>query len=493
MPRSAALASSSGTPPSASCRAARWCRRSGSGTSDCFALAVAPRSATAPLFTWQCRARLAERQDASVHNAAHATDRRQRRDASRSRGTQAQRELIGERHAAVRNCSAGHRQDRDAPLLRRVNIAESIGAVGGLRSGAPQLDRQGATRIAVVTQSLIARWSGSLLAEPCLRCGRSPLRSSGPRRAARCRGRASDSVPASPHAAHSQRTLSAFAAAWHWSPSGAFHCIDWLAQHVDGDDYARPVMTSAERCRSARRTQRAPPVSASRCAFAAARLTLPSSARDQLAGHRSMAGQVNQMQALPCHAPAMAADHPATTRRPTPCSTPRRPTSRSTGSSASRRRRAAAAWWCRRRRARREAGVAVLDAGGNAIDAAVATALALATHEPWNSGLGGIGFALVHRAGQKRAEVVDFGPRAPAATDPGALQADRAHDDGPVRLAGGRGRHQHPRPAVGRHSVLGRRLRLHAPAMGQAAAGRGDRTGHRVGEARICRRTGTPR
>jgi gamma-glutamyltranspeptidase/glutathione hydrolase len=65
-----------------------------------------------------------------------------------------------------------------------------------------------------------------------------------------------------------------------------------------------------------------------------------------------------------------------------------------------------------------EAGVAVLDAGGNAIDAAVATALALATHEPWNSGLGGIGFALVHRAGQSRAEVVDFGPRAPAAADP---------------------------------------------------------------------------
>jgi gamma-glutamyltranspeptidase / glutathione hydrolase len=65
-----------------------------------------------------------------------------------------------------------------------------------------------------------------------------------------------------------------------------------------------------------------------------------------------------------------------------------------------------------------EVGVAVLDAGGNAIDAAVATALALATAEPWNSGLGGIGFALVHRAGQSRAEVVDFGPRAPRNTDP---------------------------------------------------------------------------
>jgi len=65
-----------------------------------------------------------------------------------------------------------------------------------------------------------------------------------------------------------------------------------------------------------------------------------------------------------------------------------------------------------------EAGVAALDAGGNAIDAVLATALALAAVEPWNSGLGGIGHAVVHRAGEARAETVDFGPTAPAALNP---------------------------------------------------------------------------
>ncbi len=130
-----------------------------------------------------------------------------------------------------------------------------------------------------------------------------------------------------------------------------------------------------------------------------------------------------------------------------------------------------------------QAGVAVLDAGGNAIDAAVATALALSTMEPWNSGLGGIGFALVHRAGQPRAEVVDFGPRAPAQHRPRALQADRPDDHRPVRLARGRGRHQHPRPAVGRHPRLGGRVCVSAPALGPAAAGGRDRAGDRAGEA----------
>lgn len=61
---------------------------------------------------------------------------------------------------------------------------------------------------------------------------------------------------------------------------------------------------------------------------------------------------------------------------------------------------------CSQSRAAAEAGVAVLEAGGNAADAAVAAAFTLATQEPWNSGLGGIGFAMVHRPGAP-AQVVD--------------------------------------------------------------------------------------
>ncbi|HXC28731.1 MAG TPA: gamma-glutamyltransferase [Stellaceae bacterium] len=63
-------------------------------------------------------------------------------------------------------------------------------------------------------------------------------------------------------------------------------------------------------------------------------------------------------------------------------------------------------------------GAEILAAGGTAVDAVVATAFALAVREPWNSGLGGIGFMVVHPAGGARAEVVDFGPVAPVGLDP---------------------------------------------------------------------------
>jgi gamma-glutamyltranspeptidase/glutathione hydrolase len=68
-----------------------------------------------------------------------------------------------------------------------------------------------------------------------------------------------------------------------------------------------------------------------------------------------------------------------------------------------------------------EAGARVLAAGGNAVDAAVATGFALAAVEPWNSGLGGIGFMLVYSAKQGRVSVVDFGPISPRSLDPSAF------------------------------------------------------------------------
>jgi gamma-glutamyltranspeptidase/glutathione hydrolase len=65
-----------------------------------------------------------------------------------------------------------------------------------------------------------------------------------------------------------------------------------------------------------------------------------------------------------------------------------------------------------------QVGAEILAAGGTAVDAVVATAFALTAREPWNSGLGGIGFMVVHPAGGGRAEVVDFGPVAPMGLEP---------------------------------------------------------------------------
>lgn len=62
-----------------------------------------------------------------------------------------------------------------------------------------------------------------------------------------------------------------------------------------------------------------------------------------------------------------------------------------------------------------EAGLALLEAGGNAFDAAVAISAVLAVVEPYGSGLGGGGFWLLHRAADGRDWMIDGRERAPLA------------------------------------------------------------------------------
>ena len=62
-----------------------------------------------------------------------------------------------------------------------------------------------------------------------------------------------------------------------------------------------------------------------------------------------------------------------------------------------------------------QVGVDVLQSGGNAVDAAIATGFCLAVIEPWASSIAGHGQMIVHMTAERRSIAIDYGHRAPQA------------------------------------------------------------------------------
>ena len=70
------------------------------------------------------------------------------------------------------------------------------------------------------------------------------------------------------------------------------------------------------------------------------------------------------------------------------------------------------------------AGLQALQAGGNAVDAAVAVAAGLNVAEPFMSGMGGVGIALVYMASEGATRTINYSGHAPNDIDPSTMTRD---------------------------------------------------------------------
>ncbi|MFN8668863.1 MAG: gamma-glutamyltransferase [Gemmatimonadaceae bacterium] len=113
-----------------------------------------------------------------------------------------------------------------------------------------------------------------------------------------------------------------------------------------------------------------------------------------------------------------------------------------------------------------DAGLAMLRAGGNAVDAAVATAFAIGVVEPEMSGVGGGGALLFWQQGARRADYIDFYPSQPVARWRGV----RADSGVPLRVVAVPGNVAGLLAAHARFGKLSRE-QVMAPAIRLAAEG----------------------
>ena len=84
-----------------------------------------------------------------------------------------------------------------------------------------------------------------------------------------------------------------------------------------------------------------------------------------------------------------------------------------------------------------DAGIEMLNDGGNAVDAAIAASFVISVVRPQSTGIGGGGFMILHNANKNRTEAFDFRERAPARATAELFRdlPPKATIDGPMAIA----------------------------------------------------------